>query len=122
MTEAETKVYNLLMNWRGLLTAKEILSTCDEFSPAQKKERAAVISRILAVLEALMPRLSDDERFVVKRHLIDGITWEQTVYEYNHHLLRSREKSSSSLRRLQKQAIVKLAQNTKQLRELELPI
>lgn len=64
------------------------------------------------MLESWMWFLSDDERYVIKRHLLDGIAWHHIVYEYNNKLIRSKIKNLSSLRRMQHQAIARIALHT----------
>jgi len=71
-----------------------------------------LINSTLTMLESWMQLLSDDERYVIKRHLLDGIIWHYIVYEYNVKLIRANTKSLSSLRRMQRQAIARIAFHT----------
>ena len=67
------------------------------------------LSRVLAMLEAWMRLLTADERYVIKRHLVDEMDWSSIVSEHNTKLLRSEGRSRSSLRRMQSHAIGKIA-------------
>lgn len=82
------------------------------FSSLQTRDRLDLISNTLTMLESWMWFLSDDERYVIKRHLLDGIAWHHIVYEYNNKLIRSKIKNLSSLRRMQHQAIARIALHT----------
>lgn len=114
MNESERTVYCLLRDWRRLHAEKGYFATRDNLSQMQKEERLEQISRILKMLEAWMGLLTADERYVVKRHLVDGIDWSRVVYEYNTKLLRPVKKSRSSLRRMQTTAIAKAARFAEQ--------
>lgn len=109
MNEAEKNVYRLLRGWRRLHAEKEFFESRRDLSQAQKDERMEQLSRVLAMLEAWMQLLTADERYVIKRHLVDEIDWSRIVYEYNTKLHRSEGKSRSSLRRMQSRAIGKIA-------------
>lgn len=109
MNETEKNVYRLLRNWRRLHAEKEFFVSRDDLSQGQKDERMKQISQILAMLEKWMQLLSADERYVIKRHLVDEIDWSRIVYEYNTKLIRAGGKSLSSLRRMQNCAIGKMA-------------
>ena len=109
MNESEKNVYRLLRNWRRLYAEKEFFESRDDLSQGQKDERMDQISQILAMLETWMQLLSTDERYVIKRHLVDEIDWSRIVYEYNTKLIRAGGKSLSSLRRTQSCAIGKMA-------------
>lgn len=113
MNEAEKNVYRLLRGWRRLHAEKEFFESRDDLSQVQKDECLEHLSRVLTMLEAWMRLLTADERYVIKRHLVDEIDWSRIVYEYNTKLLRPESKSRSSLRRMQSRAITKMAQYAK---------
>ena len=109
MNEAEKNVYRLLRSWRRLHVEKELFESRYDLSHAQKDERMEQLSRVLAMLEAWMRLLTADERYVIKRHLVDEMDWSSIVYEYNTKLLRAEGRTRSSLRRMQSHAIGKIA-------------
>ena len=90
MNEAEKNVYRLLRSWRRLHVEKELFESRYDLSHAQKDERMEQLSRVLAMLEAWMRLLTADERYVIKRHLVDEMDWSSIVYEYNTKLLRQK--------------------------------
>ena len=65
------------------------------------------IRQEVIILEACMRLLTDDERYIIKRRLVDEINWSRVLYEYNTKLQRLTKKSLSTLRGLQNKAIVK---------------
>ena len=109
MNKVEKNVYRLLRCWRRLYVEKEFFESRRDLSQAQKDDRMEQLSRTLEMLEEWMRLLTADERYVIKRHLVDEIDWSRIVYEYNNKLLRPESKSRSSLRRMQSRAIEKMA-------------
>ncbi len=110
MSESERNVYSLLRHWRRLHAEKEFFELRTDLSEAQRAERTEQIHQLLTLLEKWMRQLTIDERYIVKRHLVDNLRWRQLVCEYNTKLRRPCSKSLSSLRRIQSRAIQKLAQ------------
>ena len=110
MSESERNVYSLLRHWRRLHAEKEFFELRTDLSEAQRAERTEQIHRLLTLLEKWMRQLTIDERYIVKRYLVDNLRWRQLVCEYNTKLGRPCSKSLSSLRKIQSRAIQKLAQ------------
>ena len=120
MNHHENNIYRLLCNWHKINAEKCFLEARTHVSSSQIKDRLALISSALTMLESWMQLLSNDERYVIKRHLLDGIAWYRIAYEYNTKLIRSKAKSLSSLRRMQRQAIAWIALHTQgQEKEVE---
>ena len=109
MNETERSIYRLLRGWRGLYEEKQEFEKRTDLSQQQRQERTERISEALSHLEGWMRLLTNDERFVVKRHLVDGVSWKRIECEYNTRLRRSVTKSLSSLRRIQRRALEKIA-------------
>ena len=109
MNENEQKVYRLLCSWRRIIAEKQYYELRTDLSPEQKDERSDHIGQVLAILEACMRLLTADERYVIKRRLVDEINWSRVLYEYNTKLQRPTKKSLSTLRRMQNKAIIKAA-------------
>ena len=108
MNETERTVYHLICGWRRLIAEKDFYEAQSDLYTQVKYEHVEQFDRLQILLENLMRLLTIDERYVIKRHLVDGLDW--NCIEYNHKLLRSAQKSRSTLRRLQNSAIVKMAQ------------
>ena len=120
MNQHESNIYSLLCNWHRINAEKRFVEARTHVSPSQTRDRLDLINSTLTMLEAWMQLLSGDERYVIKRHLLDGIAWHHIVYEYNNKLIRSKTKSLSSLRRMQSQAMVRIALHTQdQEKEIE---
>lgn len=98
MNEAEKNIYDLLCRYSEMRTLFLVDSRCGLYENALKS------------LNTCMSILSDNERFIITRHLIDGIAWSRIVYEYNHLSSRSKGKSLSTLRRMQHGAIEKMVE------------
>ena len=110
MNETERTVYHLICGWRRFIAEKDFYEAQSDLYTQVKYERVEQFDRLQILLENLMRLLTIDERYVIKRHLVDGLDWNCIEYEYNHKLLRSVQKSRSTLRRLRNSAIVKMAQ------------
>ena len=120
MNHHESNIYSLLCNWHRINVEKRFIEAKTHVSSSQTKDHLDLISSALTMLESWMQLLSDDERYVIKRHLLDGIAWRHIVYEYNVKLIRSKTKSLSSLRRMQRQTIARIALHTQgQEKEVE---
>ena len=123
MKQHESNIYTLLCNWHKINAEKRFVKARAHVSPSQAMVRLDLINSTLTMLESWMQLLSNDERYVIKRHLLDGIVWHHIVYEYNVKLIRSNTKSLSSLRRMQRQAIARIALHTQgQEKEVECAI
>lgn len=112
MNQHESNIYSLLCNWHKINAEKRFVEARMHVSSSQIRDRLALINSALTMLESWMRLLSDDERYVIKRHLLDGIAWYRIAYEYNTKLIRSKTKSLSSLRRMQRRAIARIALHT----------
>ena len=120
MNQHESNIYTLLCNWHWINAEKRFVEARTHISPSQARDRLDLINNTLTMLESWMQLLSDDERYIIKRHLLDGIVWHCIVYEYNEKLIRSKTRSLSSLRRMQYQAMVRIALHTQdQEKEIE---
>ncbi len=123
MNQHESNIYSLLCNWHKINAEKRFVEARTHVSSSQIRDRLALINSALTMLESWMQLLSDDERYVIKRHLLDGIVWYRIAYEYNNKLIRSKTKSLSSLRRMQHQANARIALHTQsQEKEVECTI
>lgn len=110
MRQEECEAYMLLCSWRQLVAEKQDFMERADLSFAQRTRREEYLCRLLLRMEMWMRLLSLDERYVIKRHLVDGVTWACVTYEYNHKLLRTKKRSFSTLRRLQRNALKKIVE------------
>lgn len=117
MNTTEKKVYQLLTRWRRISAEQSFLNLRKDPSFPERKERLELLGNVLTALESWMRILSDDERYVIKRHLVDGINWARIMYEYNTKLKRAVKKSRSTLRRMQSRAIAKIARYVEEQRQ-----
>lgn len=117
MNVIEKNAYQLLTRWRRISAEQSFLNLKKDPSFPEKKERLELLGNVLTALESWMRILSDDERYVIKRHLVDGINWARIMYEYNTKLKRAVKKSRSTLRRMQSRAIAKIARYVKEQRQ-----
>lgn len=111
MNENERNIYRLLRGWRRLSVEKQFFESRCDLSQEQREERLAQMNHLLELLESGMMLLTADERYIIKRHLMDEVNWSRIVYEYNTKLLRPVRKSCSTLRRMQSSAIAKMARH-----------
>ena len=86
MTEQQIRM--LFTNRRCLEAEIEIISVCAKELIIEDKtkylHRYCLLERKIAVIDHLLNLLPDAERFVVQKHLIDGLSWSdisEMVYE-----------------------------------------
>ncbi len=75
MSESDVKV--LLKSMKKLKAKKEILNCVKK--PDDEYEK---ISKIVYMIEISLAILNEDEREVLQMHLIDELTWEQVMIQY----------------------------------------
>lgn len=72
----------------------------------------------LACIDSMLRSLSDDERFVIQRHLVDGIDWNRIIAEYEMKWGAKNGRCRRTLIRYQNSALTKLA---RRMQEADLP-
>ena len=72
----------------------------------------------LACIDSMLRSLSDDERFVIQRHLVDGIDWNRIIAEYETKWGAQNGRCRRTLIRYQNSALTKLA---RRMQEADLP-
>ena len=75
MSESDVKV--LLKSIKKLKAKKEILSCVKKEDDEYEK-----LSKIIYMIESSLEILNESEREVLQMHLIDELTWEQVVTQY----------------------------------------
>ena len=79
------------------------------FPGSQLDEEALILNRKLAAIDAWIGLLSDEERFVIKRHLVDQVSLSLLVVEYEKQWGQSQARHIRTLKRIQKNALEKMA-------------
>lgn len=113
MNTQQTVIYQMLQNEHKIQGIKHRLETQPECSPDEQQKQIALLDELLNMIDSWMDILTDEERFVIKRHIMDGLPWECVLYEYNHVLNQTNTKSYSSLRRIQNKALERMICYTK---------
>ena len=106
MTEKEYTVYLVLQHWRSIepnqFTAQHVMKSQEKACGQQ----GSYISNVVLNLEGWLALLSDDERYIVRRHLVEGASWSGVQREYCK--MRQQTKSLTTLRRIQARALAKI--------------
>ena len=76
----------------------------DANQPAQER-----IARALGTIQGFLALLPEDERFVIQRHLIDGIDWTRIGAEYEMKWGRTHGKERRTLMSYQKRGLTRIA-------------
>ena len=79
MNETERTVYHLICGWRRLIAEKDFYEAQSDLYTQVKYERVEQFDRLQILLENLMRLLTIDERYVIKRHLVDGLDWHRQL-------------------------------------------
>jgi hypothetical protein len=79
------------------------------FSSDDPDEETLILKRKLAVIDAWIGLLSDEECFVIKRHLVDQVSLSLLVIEYEKQWGPSQARHIRTLKRIQKNALEKMA-------------
>ena len=79
------------------------------FPGSELDEEALILNRKLAVIDAWIGLLSDEERLVIKRHLVDQLSLPLLVIEYEKQWGPSQARHIRTLKRIQKKALEKMA-------------
>ena len=72
----------------------------------------------LTCIESMLISLNDDERFVIQRHLMDGIDWNRIIAEYEAKWGAKNGRCRRTLIRYQNSALTKLA---RRMQDADLP-
>ena len=70
---------------------------------------ALILNRKLAVIEAWLRLLNEEERFVVQKHLVDQLPWPLLMVEYERQWGPSQARHNRTLKRFQSRALEKIA-------------
>lgn len=100
----------------------EYLSACSSSTTEERKlviiERIAFLRMQLTLISSWMKLLSEDEAFVTRRHLIDGIDIPRIVAEYEVKWGREFAKSERTIKTYQQRAIKHIAEFEQQKQKI----
>lgn len=107
----ETEVKNLLQDLVKKKIWYEILVECygnKDGNQGSREERKRRLEIQIDIIEKSINVLSEEEKFIVSKHLIDGKRWKDTLAAYVEVFGKDRERSERTLKRIQKRAIGKM--------------
>lgn len=108
----ETRVKEMLHQRKPFEGERNILDACmrglHSNGQNEKANRLAQLNRWIAVVDGWLLLLTEDEAFVVKRHLIDRIDWPRVTLEYEKLWGAAFAKSERTLRSYQQNALAKI--------------
>ena len=108
----ETIIRKMFLSKRA--TEAESQSLHDELRMSQYQSKDQLLARMNAVDQRLvlintwLHILSEDEKYVICRHLVDGIDWPRINVEYRQRWGEEQGKSERSLKSYQRKAIQKI--------------
>lgn len=110
----EARVKEMLHRRKSYEGERNILTVCvRDLQNGETSERSIRINQLnrwIAIIDGWMMLLTEDEAFVVKRHLIDGIDWPRVTLEYERLWGQSFAKAERTLRSYQQNALAKIVQ------------
>ena len=115
-------IKNILTNKRAYEAEHCFLLSCcqgrENRLSLKQSERLAELEENLNCIDAWMKLLSDDEAFVVRRHLIDGIDISRIVVEYGEKWGAEFAKTDRTIKTYQQRALVKIEEFEKHKSQL----
>ena len=108
----ETQVKKMLRQKKYYMAEQRMLTVClDDLQGAKESAKAARLKQLnkwLTFIDGWLLLLSEDESFVVRRHLIDEIDWPRVTLEYEKIWGKAYAKSERTLRGYQQNALQKI--------------
>lgn len=95
-----------------------LLLKTDAISFEKAQNRKSELELIIATISTWLTLLSDDEAFVIQRHLIDGLDIPRIAVEYEERWGRDFAKSERTIKTYQKRALLKIIAFEKQKKVL----
>lgn len=77
--------------------------------PQETQERLRTLDRQLHMIDGMFTVLTENEAFVIQRHVVDGLDWPQLIKEYTDKWGKELEKSVRSFKVYQSKALKKIA-------------
>ncbi len=108
----EDKIKDLIRQRRPIEAEAKILRSCYNGNTRKvdsaKAERVNTLDEQIALIDGWLLLLNEDEAYVVKRHLVDGIDWPRIAMEYKGIWGDDYAKSERTLKTYQKRAMEKI--------------
>lgn len=101
MSESDVKV--LLKSMKKLKAKKEILNCVKKEDDEYEK-----ISKIVYMIESSLEILNENEREVLQMHLIDDLTWEQVMIQYEEYHGKQNGYCKRTYERIQRKALKRI--------------
>lgn len=117
MNDEEFIVYVTLLTWKEL--SLEIFSL--EVHPLRtqlQQRRLVQFKNMQSIFNMWMKVLNADERYIIKRHIIDGISWKKLENELHNKSKRDMYQNQYTLHKVQRTAITKIAQHLKNAKRI----
>jgi hypothetical protein len=92
--------YRVLQGEYAILRALAVRNDDEDVPPGLRRK--------LAVIEAWLRLLSDEEWFVVTKHLVDQLTWAMVLWEYEKRWGSDQARDERTLKRAQARALQKI--------------
>lgn len=108
----EDKIKQLISQRRPIEAEVRILRSCfndnTQIDDSAKAHRICFLDHQIALIDGWLLLLNEDEAYVVKRHLIDGIDWPRVALEYKGIWGDDYAKTERTLKTYQKRAMGKI--------------
>lgn len=135
----KSKIVDIIKNHRSTVAEKRtlrqnieklILASCNNDSPPQESLHDTLIELYAKYYEAYyeveivttwLCLLHDDERFLITKHLIGGLTWPHVSYEYEAKWGKENGRSERTMKRTQAIAIEKIASHMVKFKDNDMP-
>lgn len=108
----EDKIRQLIRQRRPIEAEVRILRSCfndnTQMVDSAKAQRMCFLEHQIALIDGWLLLLNEDEAYVVKRHLIDGIDWPRVAMEYKGIWGEDYAKTERTLKTYQKRAMEKI--------------
>ena len=108
----EDKIKDLIKQRRPMEAEAKILRSCYDCNArivdSVQAARMSSLDKQIALIDGWLLLLNEDEAYVVKRHLIDGIDWPRIAMEYKGIWGEDYAKSERTLKTYQKRAMEKI--------------
>lgn len=108
-------IISALKEYKRYVSAANMLKQyVDRYPDPERQRRLDLLEAKRIIIESWLGLLSDDELYVIHRHLIDGLSWSKLEEEFARLRGQERAKSERMLKLNQKTAIMKMAAFTEE--------
>ncbi len=114
----EDSIRQFIKKRRSLEAEAWILHSCydnnSQFADSTKVNHMSSLGKQIALIDSWLLLLNEDEAYVIKRHLIDGIDWPRIAVEYKGIWGEDYAKSEPTLKTYQQRAMSKIIRFTQE--------